>query len=166
MKPQKEVTAEQIYRSNRKKAKWLKILTPTIFWLLMATTLLFFCLTIRHSVGNVIEITDLLDKEKYTGTELQENYSMLKDKWGEWTVFGDDGAGISIKYINVAKALFSGLMKTYTTLTCLFFVAAISLGKIILPMLLNMYTDGNSQLIDIATLKTMEQVNEISGKKK
>ena len=128
-------------------------------------TILFFCLAVRHSVGNVVEITDLLDKDKFTRVELEQNYLQLKDKWGEWTVFGDDGAGISVKYINVGKALFSGLMKTFTTLTFVFFLMAIVLGKIVFPMLINMYTDSNNQLVDLATLKTMEQVNEMSGKK-
>ena len=121
---------------------------------------------IRHSIGNVIEITDLLDKEKYTGIELETNYNMLKEKWGEWTIFGDEAAGMSIRYINVAKALFSGLMKTFTTLTLVFFLAAIIIGKIILPNLCKMYTDGNEQLVDLATLKTMEQVKELKEKKK
>jgi len=107
----------------------------------------------------------LLDKDKFTRVELEQNYLQLKDKWGEWTVFGDDGAGISVKYINVGKALFSGLMKTFTTLTFVFFLMAIVLGKIVFPMLINMYTDSNNQLVDLATLKTMEQVNEMSGKK-
>lgn len=128
-------------------------------------TVLFFCLAVRHSVGNVIEITDLLDKEKYNELELKENYLQLKEKWGEWTVFGDDGAGMSIKYINVGKALFSGLMKTFTILTFVALLLAVALGKIVFPMLINMYSDSNNQLVDLATLKTMEQVNEISGKK-
>lgn len=131
----------------------------------MAITILFFCLAVRNSIGNVIEITDLLDKDRYTRIELETNYLKLTEKWGEWTVFGDDGAGISVKYINVGKALFSGLMKTFTTLTVVFFMLSVIIGKIILPNVLKMYTDSNEQLVDLATLKTMENVNEMTGKK-
>ena len=35
---------------------------------------------------------------------------------GEWTVIGYDGSTFEISFINISKALFSGLMKTYTTL--------------------------------------------------
>lgn len=122
-------------------------------------------MTIRNSIGNVIEIIDKLDKDQYNQVQLEENYEMLKQKWGEMIVFGDEAAGISIKYIDVGEALFSGLMVTFTTLTIIFLAIAIIFGKIILPILAKVYQDSNEQLVDIATLKTMENVNEMSGKK-
>lgn len=122
-------------------------------------------MTIRNSIGNVIEIIDKLDKDQYNQVQLEENYEMLKQKWGEMIVFGDEAAGISIKYIDVGEALFSGLMVTFTTLTVIFLAIAIIFGKIILPILAKVYQDSNEQLVDIATLKTMENVNEMSGKK-
>lgn len=136
-----------------------------MFWVLIALTIIFFVLAIRHSVGNVVEVINLLDTDKYARSDLQINYNMLREKWGEWVLFGDEGAGISVKYINVGAALFSGLMITYTTLTLIFFLLAIIIGKILLPMLTNMYKNDNDELIDITTLRTMEQVNELSGKK-
>jgi hypothetical protein len=128
-------------------------------------TILFFYLTIKNSVGNVVEIINALDADKYTRPELEENYLALKEKWGEWVIFGEDGAGISVKYINIGNALFSGLMITFSVFTIIFLLLAIIIGKILMPMLIKMYKESNEQLVDIATLKTMEQVNELSGKK-
>ena len=120
-KPKKLLTSEQIYKSNRKKAKRLKILAPIVFWILIVITLIFFYLTTKNSIGNVVEIIDLLDADTHTRVELQENYNMLKERWGEWILFGDEGTGISVKYINVGNALFSGLMITFGAITIISF---------------------------------------------
>ena len=56
-------------------------------------------------------------------------------------------------------------MITFTTLTLIFLLLAVIIGKIILPMMAKTYTESNNELVDIATLNTLEQVNEISGKK-
>lgn len=130
-----------------------------MFWILLIISIVFLCLALYNSIGNVVEIINLLDTDQYTRAELEINYDMLKERWG----WGE--AGISVKYINIGAALFSGLMVTFTTLTIIFFLLAIILGKILLPMLGNMYKNNNDELVDITTLRTMEQVNELSGKK-
>jgi hypothetical protein len=133
--------------------------------MLLSVTILFFCLTTKHSVGNVVEIIDLLDADTHTRVELQENYNMLKEKWGEWILFGDEGTGISVKYINVGNALFSGLMITFGTITIISFFLAIIIGKFLLPMLSKMYTNNNEQMVDLATLQTQESIKELKSEK-
>lgn len=127
---------------------------------------IFFVLAIRNSVGNVTEILDLLDKEKYNETELVENYKFLVDKWGEWEIIGAGSAGLVIRYVDVANALFSGLMITFTTLTVIFLALAILFGKIIFPLLSSYYKNSNEQMVDLATLKSASQIDEISKSKK
>lgn len=129
----------------------------------MITTIVFFCLAIRYSVGNVVEINKLLSVD--SEIERQSNYDMLVEKWGKWYIVGDGRGVMDISFINIPKALFSGLMITFTTLTIIFLLLAVMIGKIILPMMAKTYTESNNELVDIATLNTLEQVNEISGKK-
>ena len=129
----------------------------------MITTIVFFCLAIRYSVGNVVEINKLLSVD--SEIERQSNYDVLVEKWGKWYIVGDGRGVMDISFINIPKALFSGLMITFTTLTLIFLLLAVIIGKIILPMIAKTYTESNNELVDIATLNTLEQVNEISGKK-
>lgn len=129
----------------------------------MITTIVFFCLAIRYSVGNVVEINKLLSVD--SEIERQSNYDVLVEKWGKWYIVGDGRGVMDISFINIPKALFSGLMITFTTLTLIFLLLAVIIGKIILPMMAKTYTESNNELVDIATLNTLEQVNEISGKK-
>lgn len=135
-----------------------------MFWILLIISIVFLYLALYNSIGNVVEIINLLDKD-LSRKELEINYAMLKERWGERELFGGEGAGISVTYIDIGAALFSGLMVTFTALTIVFFLLAIILGKILLPMLGNMYKNNNDELVDITTLRTMEQVNELSGKK-
>lgn len=134
-----------------------------MFWILLIISIVFLCLALRNSVGNVVEINKLLSVD--SEIERQSNYAMLKEKWGTWYIVGDSKSVMNISFINIPKALFSELMVTFTALTIVFFLLAIILGKILLPMLGNMYKNNNDELVDITTLRTMEQVNELSGKK-
>lgn len=130
--------------------------------------IVFFCLAIKHSIGNVVEIINLLDKDKYTGQELVDNYQMLINKWGEWEIIGNSGAGLSVRYVNVGKALFSGLAITYATLTLVMLVLALTLGKLVFPILSKHYASSNEELVDMATLKSAAQIDEMhkAGKSK
>lgn len=119
----------------------------------------------KNSIGNVTEILHLLDKDVYTGEEIEENYEMLVEKWGEWEIIGEGGSGLVIRYVDVRAALFSGLMITYLILSIVAFCLAIGVGKILFPRLAKMYTDSNSEMVDVATLKTMSQVEEMTGNK-
>lgn len=112
----------------------------------------------------MVEILNLLDKDTYSGEQLQENYSFLVEKWGEWEILGAGMAGLNVRYVDVANALFSGLMITYTSLTAAFLCAALLLGKLVFPLLTKMYKNANEEMVDMATLTSASKIEEMSKK--
>ena len=116
-------------------------------------------------MGNVVEILGLLDKDVYNRTEIQQNYLALAEKWGEWEIVGEENSVFTIRYIDVGNALFSGLMKTFVSLAVVFLALAIVFGKIIFPHLARMYVSCNDELVDLATLKSASQIDEMATKK-
>ena len=160
------MTSEQIYKKNKKKAKVFNILSHIVWYLFLALTLVFCYLMASNSIGNVIEIVELLDKQKYSGEEIAINYQYLVDKWGEWEIIGGENSMFSIRYIDIAKALFSGLMITYATLTVISFAIAVCFGKIAFPLLARMYRDCNEEMVDMATLKSANQIDTIVKSRK
>ena len=127
----KTLTSEQIYQKNKRKAKLCKIFTPIIFYMFFLLTIFFLILAMKHSIGNVFDILNLLDKDVYSGEELRQNYMYLVEKWGEWEIIGEDSAGFVVRYVNIGNALFSGLMMTYFVLASISLTLAIVFGKII-----------------------------------
>ena len=120
----------------------------------------------ENSVGNVTEILHLLDKDIYSGEEIAEHYKYLVEKWGEWEIVGGGGAGLVVRYVDVRAALFSGLMVTYTTLAIVSLVLCVGLGKIVLPQMEKLYSGNNEEMVDLATLKSAQKIDEISNKSK
>lgn len=118
----------------------------------------------KNSVGNVTEILTLLDKDIYTGNEIEKNYAYLIEKWGEWEIIGGGTAGIVIRYVDVGNALFSGLMITYSTLTVISLCAAFVFGKIMFPMLAKHFKNNNEEMVNMATLKSAAQIDKMSKK--
>lgn len=125
---------------------------------------MFFILMVQNSVGNITEIINLLDKDSLTGDQVQQNYQYLVDKWGEWTIVGENGGVFSIQFVNIQNAFFSGLMATFLTLGIVCLVISIIGGKIILPKLAQYYTDNNQSMVDIATLQTHAEVTKKNKK--
>lgn len=119
----------------------------------MALAILFFILTIKNSVGNITEIVSLLDKDIYNGQELEEHYGYLVEKYGEWS-FDSQGGSFSIRFVNIASALFSGLMKTFLILTILCLMVGIIVGKAVFPKLSQYYSTNNQDMVNMATLQT------------
>ena len=117
-----------------------------------------------NSVGNVTEILDMLNKDTHTVEELAENYQILIDKWGEWEIIGAGQAGLVVRYVNIANALFSGLMIIFCTLSAISFVCALVFGKLIFPLLSKHYINANNELVDMATLKSATQIDKLSKK--
>lgn len=115
---------------------------------------------VQNSVGNITEIITLLDKDSLTGDQIQQNYQYLIDKWGEWTIVGENGGVFSIQFVNIKNAFFSGLMATYLTLGLVCLVISIIGGKIVMPKLAQYYTDNNQSMVDIATLQTHAEVTK------
>ena len=110
MSEKKELTSEQLYRRNKKKAKVFNTLAPVVKWVFLLVAVVFFVLAIHNSIGNVTEILHLLDKDIYTGEEIAQHYKMLVEKWGEWEIVGADAAGLVIRYVDIRNALFSGFL--------------------------------------------------------
>lgn len=159
------LTAEQIYRQNKRKHKLFSRLSPIIFYLFLALALVFFILTIKNSIGNVIEILHLLDDDIYSGEQIAKNYEYLVNKWGEWEIVGAGSAGLVIRYVDVRTAMFSGLMITYTILCIISILCAVIFGKILFPQMAKLYKNNNDEMVDVATLKSAQQIEEFTRKK-
>lgn len=123
--------------------------------------IVFFTLTIKNSIGNITEILDLLDKDVYGNEQLALNYEYLVNKWGEWEIIGG-GAGLNIRYVNIGKALFSGLMMVFTSLTAASLCIAIVFGKLVFPLLAKMYKNANDEMVDMATLTSASKIEELN----
>ena len=152
----KQLTAEQIYRRNQKKSKVLRILAPIVFWGCLALAFMCLIFAIRNSFGNVAEICDLLDNSRFTGDELQANYTYLTEKYGEW-VIGNGGNGFTITFVNVGKALFSGLMITNVILSGVLFISAYILGKWLLPKISAQILIDNQDMVNLQVLRSNEK---------
>lgn len=140
-------------------------LTPIVKYLFLLLTIVFFVSSIRNSLGNITEITDLLDTKKYNEVQLEENYIMLTEKWGEWVLTDSTGTGFTIKYVDIRSALFSGLMITFSILTITSLVLFFVIGKFLFPTIVKHYEGQNEQLVDLSTLRTAEQINIMVDKK-
>ena len=79
----KQLTPEEIYKRNQKRAKRLRILSPICFWGFLALSIVCLVFAIKNSFGNVAEIMEKLDSKKYSGEQLSQNYQYLIDKYVE-----------------------------------------------------------------------------------
>lgn len=152
MKEKKQLSPEETYKKNQKTSKTLKVLSPVVFWVFLALSILCLVLAIQNSFGNVVEIMHLLENKNYTGAELEENYAYLVEKYGEW-VIGNGGNGFTITFVNIGHALFSGLMVTNLTLSLISFSSAFILGKWILPKISAQILIENQDMVNLTILK-------------
>lgn len=152
----KKVKKTDIYKSRQKKAKILKILTPIVYYGCIGLCVIFLILAIRNSFGNVAEIKSLLDTNKYTGEELQANYLALIQKYGEW-VIGHGGTGFTITFINIGKAVFSGVMITSLILAIIFGISSVVFGKILMPKWEQKCKENNQDMTNLAILEEIEK---------
>lgn len=156
MSEKKAKTPEQIYKKNQLTAKWLKRIAPIVFWGCLALAFLCLVLAIRNSFGNIAEIIDLLDKNRYTGDELRANYDYLLGKYGEW-VIGTGGSGFQITFVNIGKAMFSGFMITNSIFALVFLLCAVFLGKLLLPRLADQVAEQNQDMVNLTVLKNAKE---------
>ena len=152
MAEKKQLTAEETYKRNQKKAKVFKILAPICFYGFIALSILCLFIAIKNSFGNIAEIISLLDDKKYTGLELKENYSLLVQKYGEW-VIGTGNNGFTITFINIGNALFSGFMIVSLVFSLVFFVSAFVLGKWLFPTISKQIIEDNQEMVNLTILK-------------
>lgn len=156
MSKKQPLTSEELYKRNEKIAKILKIATPIVFWGLIALAVFSLICAVKNSFGNIEEIINLLDNSKYTGEELNRNYNYLLEKYGEWNI-GNGGNGFAIQFVNIGKALFSGLMITNSVLCVVFFASAFIIGKWFMPMMANKIIKDNQDMVNLTILKNNNQ---------
>lgn len=155
----KERTAEEVYKLNQKRAKIMRKIAPFVFWGFIAIAIVCFILAIHNSLGNINEIIQQLNSKKYTGEELQAHYNALVEKYGEW-VIGNGGAGFTIKFINIARAAFSGIMIANFVFCGVSFILAYLLGKWILPKMATMLEQTNTDMVNLTILRNEEHKGE------
>lgn len=147
---------KQIYKKNQKRAKTIKILAPVVRWGMLALGILFLILAIKNSIGNVLEIKELLNSKKFTGEELKANYDMLIEKYGEWHI-GNGGAGFSIEFIDITNAIFSGVAITCFVLSVLCFASSYIFGKWLLPIIAKNIDENNQDNVNLTILEMAEK---------
>lgn len=151
----KKLSKEQIYKRNQKIEKIIKIATPIVFWLFIALAVLFLILAIQNSFGNCSEIISKLDNKIYNDEQLQANYNELIEKYGEWTI-GSGGSGFVIYFINIGKALFSGLMIVNLIFSITFAILSVLLGKWLMPYLARKMEQKNNDMVNLEILRKSE----------
>ena len=122
------MSKEELYKKNQKKAKILAMTAPLVFWGLIVLAVFFFAIAIKNSVGNMNEITSLLNSKKFTGEELRANYEFLTQKYGEW-IIGSGSTGFTLTFINVKAAVFGGFAIITGIMAVVCFIGAFVLGK-------------------------------------
>lgn len=147
---------KQIYKKNQKRAKTIKILAPVVRWGMLVLGLLFLILAIKNSIGNVLEIKELLNSKKFTGEELKANYDMLIEKYGEWHI-GNGGAGFSIEFIDITNAIFSGVAITCFVLSVLCFASSYVFGRWLLPIIAKNIDENNQDNVNLTILEMAEK---------
>lgn len=152
----KEKTSEQVYDGNVKKVKFLRFITPIVFWGLLVLSLICLVLAIRGTFGNLEELLRLLDNDKYTGEQLEQNYKYLINKYGEW-VIGSGGAGFTIRFIDIKQVAFSGFV-LFTFIMAIFLcISAFVLGKWILPKIANQIEQDNQNMVNRTILRQQDK---------
>lgn len=158
----KSLTKVDIYKKRQKKAKILKTLTPIVFWGCIVLCIFFIVYAVRNSFGNIAEIMELLDSKKFTGEQLQANYLMLIEKYGEW-IIGSGSTGFIIKFINIGNAVFSGVMISCVIGAIISGLSSVIFGKWLMPMLARKFTQDNQDMTNLVILSEADK-KEVSNK--
>lgn len=140
-----------IYKKNQQKVKTIAILTPIIFWVLIGLSIICLISSIKNSIGNIVEISDLLDSQKYNGEQLKTNYNYLVEMYGEW-VIGSGSNGFTLVFINIKNAMFSGFAIFNGIMFIVFLLSAFILGKWLLPYWGKQIEQQNQDMVNISIL--------------
>ena len=154
----KELTPQETYKRNQKKAKALKILAPITFWVMLVLAIICLIVALKNSFGNIAEISRMLDDQNLTGEQLTANYNILLDRYGEW-VIGDGGKGFQMNFINIKHALFSGVMITMLIFSILLFIGAFVVGKWLMPKLSQQVEQSNQDMVNLTILEQSTKEN-------
>lgn len=145
-----------LYKKNQKTAKVIGVITPICFWGLVALSVICLIFAVRNSVGNIIEITELLDTRYYNAVEIEQNYNYLIDKFGEW-VIGSGSNGFTLVFVNIGNAMFGGFAVFNGVMSVLFLVSAFILGKWVLPYTKNSIEQRNQDIVNLTILDKEEK---------
>lgn len=96
--------------------------------------------------------------------QANKNYAYLKQKYGEWEIYGKESSIIKVRIVDYRNALFGGITQAYLILTIVFFTSAIVFGKIVFPQLSKTCLSANKQMADLAAIQTSEIVKEKKNK--
>jgi len=147
----KLLSKEELYKKNQKTIKLLGIMTPIVFWVLIALSILCFCLAIRNSLGNISQMMSMLDTKKYNDEQLQINYNQLVAQYGELVV-GSGSKGFQLVFVNVRNVAFSGFMIFTGVASVIFFIFAFLLGKWLMPLWRKKITEENQDMVNLTIL--------------
>lgn len=153
-----ERTPEQVYKHNQKKAKWLKRLSPIVFWAMIGLAIICLIVALKNSFGNLAEISRMLDDENLTGEQLTANYQILLDKYGEW-IIGDGSKGFQMNFVNIKNAIFSGMMIGMVVCAVVFIIGAFVVGKWLMPKLAEQVAQNNQDMVNLTILKANNKEN-------
>lgn len=95
---------------------------------------------------------------------LDNNYNELCKKYGSVGI-RINGTGMELAYLDLVGVALSPMVITYGIVSLISLLLSIILGKILFPQLSKVYENSNKELVDITSLRTAEQVNNIAGKK-
>lgn len=143
------------YKKNQKHARLIGVLSPIVFWVLLGISILCLIIAIKNSVGNLVEISTLLDGKIYNDTELANNYNLLVNKFGEWQIGGGNG-GFAIVFVDIRNAMFSAFSIANGIIAIVFFVSAFILGKWLLPYWGKTIEQQNQDMVNFAILEKEE----------
>ena len=149
-------TSVEIYKKKKRQARIMKWSSPFVFWILFGLAMLFFILCLTNSIGNLIQISDMLDNTEKTGEEIQANYDMLVAKYGTW-VIGSADKGFFIEFVNVKRAIINGFSVSFFFLGVFSLLSAYILGKWLFPMLSSEFNQSNQDAVNIEVLKNLDE---------
>lgn len=152
----KEMTPQDTYKRNQKRAKLLKIFAPITFWAMIVLGIICFIVAVKNSFGNIIEISQMLDDKNLTGEQLTTNYNILLDRYGEW-VIGDGSKGFQMAFVNIKRALFSGVMITMLIFSIILVVGAFVIGKWLMPKLSQQVEQNNQDMVNLTILENSKE---------
>lgn len=152
----KLLNKEALYKRNQKTAKLYKTLAPIVFWGCMALCIICLILAFHNSFGNLNEITTMLDGKTHTGEELQANYAILIEKYGEW-VIGNGKNGFQMVFINIKGAVLGGLTLTCGVGAIIFFACSFLLGRWLFPKLAEKTIQDNQDIVNLTILKEKDK---------
>lgn len=143
---------KELYIKNQRTIKTLTAITPFIFWGLIALGVILLIVAVRHSFGNLDEVTSLLNSKFYTGEELRANYLYLTNKYGEW-VIGSGSTGFTLTFINIKAVFMSGIVIVSAIFSFISFISAFICGKWLFPFLIKKITQKNQDMVNLTILE-------------